>query len=109
VDEQLTGGSAKKLFELARGGYQPALDVIDCYAEYVAVGLTNLIHTLNPSAIIVGGAVTAQGDFLFDRIRASVARQRMPAFDPVAIVPAALGEHAGLAGAARLAWLAAGQ
>jgi hypothetical protein len=33
----------------------------------------------------------------------------MPAFDPVAIVPAALGEHAGLAGAARLAWLAAGQ
>ena len=109
VDEQLTGGSAKKLFELARGGYQPALDVIDRYAEYVAVGLTNLIHTLNPSAIIVGGAVTAQGDFLFDRIRASVASQRMPAFDPVAIVPAALGEHAGLAGAARLAWLAAGQ
>ena len=105
----MTGGSAKKLFELAREGYAPALQLIDQFAEDIAVGLTNLTHTLNPSAIIIGGAVTAQGDFLFDRIRSSAERQRMPAFNPVAIIPAMLGEQAGLAGAARLAWLAGGQ
>jgi glucokinase len=106
VDESMTGGSAIKLFELARGDHGPALEVVDRYADYVAIGLTNLIHTLNPSAILIGGAVTAQGDFLFERIRRHVERRRMPAYDPVRIVPAALGEHAGLAGAARLAWLA---
>jgi hypothetical protein len=32
----------------------------------------------------------------------------MPAYAPVRIVPAALGEQAGLAGAAKLAWSSAG-
>lgn len=108
LGEAETGGSAKTLFELARGGHRTALDVIDRYAEHVAVGLTNLIHTLNPSAIVIGGAITAQGDFLFDRIRACVDRQIMPAYAPVRLVQAALGEQAGLAGAAKLAWLAGG-
>jgi glucokinase len=107
LDPSVTDGSAKKLFELARGGHEQALGLIDRYAEYVAVGLTNLIHTLNPESIVIGGAVTAQGDFLFDRIEAQVKQQTMPAYGPVRIVPAALGEQAGLAGAAKLAWLAA--
>ncbi|RKN85810.1 ROK family protein [Paenibacillus ginsengarvi] len=106
IGESETGGSAKKLFELARSGHPQALELIDRYAEYVAVGLTSLTHILNPSAVIIGGAVTAQGDFLFDRIRGSASQMMMPAYDPVAIIPAALGEHAGLAGAAKLAWLA---
>lgn len=107
VDEAKTGGSAKKLFELARDGDEAALAVIDRYADYVAVGLTTLTHILNPSSIIIGGAVTAQGDFLFDRIRSYTEKSMMPAYAPVRIIPAALGEHAGLAGAAKLAWLTA--
>lgn len=107
LDESTTGGSAKRLFELAREGHGTALGVIDQYAEYVAIGMTNLIHILNPESIVVGGAITAQGDFLFDRIRAQAERQMMPAYAPVRIVPAALGEQAGLAGAAKLAWSSA--
>jgi len=98
------GGSAKALFDEARRGDERALAVIDRYAEYVAVGLVNLIHTLNPPAVIVGGAVTAQGDFLFDRIRAQVRQRCMPVYADVAIVPAELGAYSGLAGAARLAF-----
>jgi glucokinase len=104
LDDTTTGGSAKRLFELAREGHRTALDVIDQYAEYVALGMTNLIHILNPESIVVGGAITAQGGFLFDRIRTQAERQMMPAYAPVRIVPAALGEQAGLAGAAKLAW-----
>lgn len=98
------GHSAKTLFEWARDGHAHALAVIDRYAEYVALGLTNLTHALNPQAFVIGGAVTQQGEFLFERIRSNVSRQVMPAYDGMAIVPAALGEHAGFAGAARLAW-----
>lgn len=107
LTEEETGGSAKRLFELARGGDGTALGVIDRYAEYVALGLTNLTHTLNPAAILIGGAVTAQGEFLFGRIESKVRKQVMPAYDPILIVPAELGEQAGLAGAAKLAWLGA--
>jgi glucokinase len=53
------------------------------------------------------GRNRAQGDFLFDRIRARAERQMMPAYAPVRIIPAALGEQAGLAGAAKLAWSSA--
>lgn len=103
IDTAAIGHSAKALFELAKQGDRPALDVIDLYAEYVALGLTNLVHMLNPPAIVIGGAITAQGDFLFDRIRRHLERQSMPAYRNVPVLPARLGEHAGLAGAARLA------
>lgn len=106
IGDTTTGGSAEALFALARDGHPQALDVIDRYAEYVALGLTNLIHAFNPSAIVIGGAITAQGDFLLDRIRVRVRTMMMPAYGPVRLVQAALGEQAGLAGAARLAWLA---
>jgi len=103
IDTAAIGHSAKTLFELAKQGDVRALGVIDLYAEYVAVGLTNLVHALNPPAIVIGGAVTAQGDFLFDRIRRNLKQQSMPAYDNVLVIPALLGEHAGLVGAARLA------
>src|SRR5690606_11936780 len=87
----------------SKQGNKQAEAVIELYAEYVALGLTNLVHALNPQAIVIGGAVTAQGDFLMDRIRTNVSRQVMPAYDNMQIVAATLGEHAGFAGAARLA------
>jgi len=95
--------SPTALFDAARRGDGAAVAVIDLYARYVAVGLANLIHALNPPAIVIGGAVTAQGDFLFERIRRETALRLMPAFReaaPVPIVPAALGEDAGVIGAA---------
>jgi glucokinase len=103
IDLATIGHSAKTLFEQAKQGQERAAAVIELYAEYVALGLTNLVHALNPQAIVIGGAVTAQGDFLLDQIRANISRQVMPAYDNMKIVAATLGEHAGFAGAARLA------
>jgi len=96
-----------RLFEEARAGNQPAVELIDQFAEYVAVGLTNVIHTFNPRKIIIGGAITAQGVFLFDRIRRQVERMALQIFwdhDSLAIIPAQLGEQAGVFGAGWLAW-----
>lgn len=101
------GASPERLFADAREGNAAALSTIDRYAGYIAVGLVNLIHIFNPPAIVVGGAVTAQGDFLFDRIRSKVAERAMPVYlrSRVPIEPALLGNRAGVAGAARLAFL----
>lgn len=99
------GMSPERCFAEARAGNAEALDIVEQYAYYVAVGLTNLIHIFNPPAIIVGGAITAQGDFLFDRIRSKVNEQVMPVYirEPLPIVPARLGNNAGIIGAAKLA------
>lgn len=93
----------KDVFNSAREGYGPALDLVDDYARYVAIGLANLIHTFNPQGIVIGGAVTEQGDFLFSRIRQMVARGLLPVYgeaaEPIPIVPAELGNDGGVVGA----------
>jgi glucokinase len=68
-----------------------------------AVGIVNLAWTFSPEVVVVGGGLGLVGPVLLDPIRAAVARDGPPAFDPpIQIVPAELGDDAGLAGAA--AW-----
>ncbi len=100
----------KALFAAARGGDVPSMRAVERYAEYIAAGLATLIHTLNPPAIIIGGAVTAQGDFLFDPIREQLKRCTLDFFlsPEVPVIPAQLGDMAGMIGAARLALDAGG-
>ena len=97
--------SPEHIFKEARTGNKTAHSVINRYASYIAVGMTNLIHCLNPSAIIAGGAIMAQGDLLLDPVRRHVKKQAMPVYlqDPVPIIAAFLGDNAGIIGAAKLA------
>jgi len=107
------GGEAspESLFASARAGEAWAIGVVDAYAEFVAIGLGTLIHIFEPQGIVVGGAVTAQGDFLFDRIRRAAARHTMPVFleEPIPIVPAALGDEAAVYGAAAAVFAVGGE
>lgn len=95
------------LFQYAREGNEQALRIVDQYCEYVATGLTGLVHIFNPPAIVLGGAIVAgQGAFLLDRIQNGLNRQIMPVFghpEKVAVVSAQLGRQAGLIGAAQAA------
>lgn len=95
---------AKSIFALASAGHPAASAIIAQYAEYTAVGLINLAHALNPQAIILGGAVTTQGDALLEPIRRIVRERAMPIYRDTPIVAAALGNAAGEVGAAKLAW-----
>lgn len=92
------------LFQSAREGGIQALSIVNRYCEYVAAGLTSLIHIYNPPAIVLGGAIVAgQGEFLLGRIQTLLNRQVMPVYQqpvPVVIAAAQLGRHAGVIGAA---------
>ncbi|SFB59514.1 glucokinase [Cohnella sp. OV330] len=92
------------LFEAAGRGDPAASAVLDAYAERLSVGLAGLIHIFNPPAIVIGGAVSAQGEALLNRIRARTEAKIMPVFrgpGGVDIVAAGLGDRAGFIGAAR--------
>lgn len=100
--------SPEDVFAAARNGVAKAVEIVDRYAENIAIGTANLIHHFNPTAIVIGGAITAQGDFLFERIRNHVRRLTLHGFadEPeLPIVPAELGHMAGMIGAAKLVWM----
>jgi len=113
LDPGSGGGEAspESLFASARSGEAWAIGVVDAYAEFVGIGLGSLIHIFEPQGIVVGGAVTAQGDFLFDRVRRAAARHTMPVFldEPIPIVPAALGDEAAVYGAAAAVFAVGGE
>ncbi|MCU6711798.1 ROK family protein [Paenibacillus sp. J5C_2022] len=99
--------SPEELFRSARANDMEALEVVDRYCGYIAAGLTGLVHTFNPAAIVLGGAIVAgQGDFLLDKVRSALEHSVMPAFrspEPIRLVAAELGGHAGVIGAAMAA------
>ncbi len=73
-------------------------------ASYLAVGIVNVIFTVDVSRVVIAGGVAQAGRFLFSPLRRAVAaRTSRLTFDVSQIVPAQLGSDAGLIGAAQWA------
>ena len=70
------------------------------HADALGYGLANLQHVYAPERIIVGGGVSALFDLLQPGMRRTLSARLLPGFTPAAIVPAALGDEAGVIGAA---------
>jgi glucokinase len=69
--------------------------------RYIGAGLAGLVNVLNPERIIVGGGVAQAGSSLLEPIRRTVLARAMPAAaETLQVVPAQLGEDAGVIGAA---------
>lgn len=70
----------------------------------IGVGLTNVIWLVNPGRIVLGGGVSQAGERLFRYIREAIRNRCEKTFwENLEIVPAALGNDAGIIGAATLA------
>ena len=71
--------------------------------EMIGLGLTSVINLLNPERVIIGGGVADAGDILFNPIKETIAKRAMPIqAKSVEIVPAQLGNTAGVIGASLL-------
>lgn len=95
--------TAQIVTEAAAGADTLALDILTRAGFYIGIGIVNLLHLLNPGRIVIGGGVSFAGDVLFKPIRETVS-ERAPAVyrQGVEIVPAALGDDAGLVGMAAI-------
>lgn len=76
--------------------------VMEQWVSNVSFGLSTLIHIFNPGLIVLGGGLM-QNEEIFRRISACTMTQLMPGFECVQLKPAALGNQAGMIGAAMLA------
>jgi len=97
--------TAKEVSVAAQGGDSLALEVISQAATYLGIGLVNLVNIFNPEMIIIGGGLSKMGDLLLHPARQVVAERAFPlSAQAVRIVPAQLGDDAGVVGAAVFAW-----
>ncbi len=103
-DGDLNKVDGKSIFEALDMGDETAKAVVNRYLYYVAIGIANVINALQPEAVCVGGGISGQGEKILKPIRDMVKAERYSVYaDKQAdIIPAALGNDAGIIGAALL-------
>ena len=78
------------------------LDILDQWVDEIMLGLATLTHIYNPPCIILGGGIMVQ-PLIMKKIEEKKSRFIMPSFAHVNLIPASLGNNAGLLGAYYLA------
>ena len=101
-DDKL-GLTPAMISEAAGKGDGVALNVLRETGRLLGVGIVSLVNIFAPETVILGGGVSAAGEVLFSSVREEVRRKAMPpGNERVHIVPAAMGNSAGVVGAAGL-------
>jgi glucokinase len=102
--------TAKLLYDHAKQGDPFSLNIILDTAMYLGVGITTLLHVIDPNAVVLagamdfGGADDEIGAKFLERIRAEVRKRAFPVLsERTAIDFASLGADAGYLGAAGIA------
>lgn len=101
--------TSKDIFDAAKEGDVYANLIVDKFVHYLGLAVSHIANTLSPSHIVIGGGVSAAGEFL----RAKIAEQAYDYTFPqirqtCQIVLAELGNDAGVIGAAQLVKLSLG-
>jgi glucokinase len=97
-------GSAEEVVAAARNGDPISKRAVAETAEYLAMGIANIVSILNPEMIVLGGGLMQAGDLFLETARSRITAWAQPlAANQVRIELTRLGEDAGLLGAARLA------
>ena len=96
--------SSKIVFDLAKEGDRLALMIVDRVSFYLGLALANVGNLLNPKFIVIGGGVSAAGEFLLTRVDKYFKENTFPNVrETTSLRLATLGNTAGVIGAASLA------
>ena len=95
--------NAKIVIDCAKEGDETAKRVFEEYARALAHGIVSIINAIDPEVIVLGGGVSAAGEYLLEAVREAIKPlvfyKAMPYAD---IRLARLGSDAGIIGAALL-------
>lgn len=87
----------------AEQGDQFAKDIFLEAGNLLGVALASIFNALDLRIAIIGGGISAAGDYVFDEIKKSVQSRVLKSIKPdIEIIPAKLGNAAGMLGAASL-------
>lgn len=105
----LAGGKpgvlGRAIFDLAEAGEPIAVAALDQFLSMLAVGVVNILNTVAPQRVLLGGGISAQGEKrLLEPLREKVKGiMSMPLRAPETLQLARLGPDAGMIGAGLLA------
>ncbi len=102
-----TGGDPEKVTpklvtDCAKAGDPACMAVFDAYIEHLSSACASIYNLLDPEVLALGGGLSAAGSFLFDPLQDKVSKKCFYATRGK-LVPAVLGNEAGMIGAALLA------
>ena len=94
--------TAKIVMDSAKERDAIAMDIFNTYVDHLSAAIVSVAMLLDPEVTAIGGGVSLAGEFLFDPLRERVKEK---SFFKIyhEIVPAQLGNEAGIVGAAMLA------
>ncbi|MGT2910964.1 ROK family glucokinase [Streptococcus cameli] len=95
--------TAKDVFDLAKDDDDLALIVYKHFSEYLGTACANIASVLNPAFIVIGGGVSAAGEFLLRGVKEVFEEHSFPQIrTSTTLSLATLGNDAGVIGAASL-------
>lgn len=102
LGSRLDALTAEDIHKAALAGDQAARQNIETTGRYLGLGVSNIMHILNPRVIAFSGGVTAAGDMLMTPLLDEVQKRTLEASRrDVRVCPAELPNDAGIIGAAR--------
>ncbi|WP_057760747.1 ROK family transcriptional regulator [Cytobacillus praedii] len=77
--KQVTKGelTAKEIFEFAQNGNADCVHLLQETGEMIGIGLTNLIHLVNPSKIVLGGGVMKSEKFIMPALLETIQQRSL--------------------------------
>ena len=95
--------SPRHLEQAAREGDALSLAVWERIGSMLGVGLANVVALMDIRKFVIGGGISAAGSLIFDPAFDQLRRSTLPSMhDGIELVPALLGNKAGMYGAAAL-------
>lgn len=95
--------SLKEIFDFAKKGESPALEVIKSAGQRLGMRIAYLVNLLNPEMVVIGGGIEEAGIPLIEEIKETVNECCFEeSAQSVRVVPSRLGEDAVVLGAASL-------
>lgn len=101
VPEKIT---AEVVIQAAREGDEAAIEIMSRVGDVLGVALVGCVNMLNPQAIVVGGGIGESCALVSERAAARIQAEALAGRRDVRVLPAELGNDAGLVGAAALAF-----
>ena len=94
--------SAKAVFHAVKAGDEVATEIAKRFGSSLGKGLAAVANVVNPEVFVIGGGVSKAGEILFDFIKPEYEKYAFPACRQADFALAALGNDAGIYGAAGL-------
>lgn len=99
IEGKIDSLEAKDIFDAAKKGDEFSLSLVDYEAEYLAMGIGNILNIINPEIVVLSGGVALAGDILMNPLKEKLKKYALPVVvKDIKFVQGILGNEAGIKG-----------